>query len=154
MISRICLLALALLATTLVAGCAIGPGTSYVGALRQPTDAEALATAMAELVSMRLPGAAGVLVLDPPPSDQASNALTPAFGLALRRRGFSMGVAADPSGGDTHRIRYLVTPLDNGVLVRLTIDGTTEGSRFFARNTGGGLQPGGPFTVTQVEALR
>ncbi len=34
------------------------------------------------------------------------------------------------------------------------IDSTAEGSRFFVRNTVGGLQAGGPFTVTQVEAMQ
>jgi hypothetical protein len=53
-----------------------------------------------------------------------------------------------------HHLRYLVTSLDNGDLVRLTLDDATEGSRFFVRNTAGGLQSGGPFTVTQAEAAR
>ena len=154
MISRSCVLTLALLAMTLVAGCAVGPNTSYVGELRQPTDSEAVATAMAEFVSMSLPGAPGALMLDPTPSDQASNALTPAFASALRRCGFTIGGSSQPLRGNTHRIRYLVTPLDSGVLARLTIDGTTEGSQFLARNAGGILQPGGPFTVTRAEAMR
>ncbi len=154
MISRNCVLTLALLTITLVPGCAVGPNTSYVGKLRQPADSEAVATAMAEFVSTSLPGAPGVLMLDPTPSDQASNALTPAFASALRRCGFTIGAGSQPLGSNTHRIRYLVTPLDNGVLARLTIDGTTEGSRFFTRNSSGTLQPGGPFTVTQAEAAR
>jgi hypothetical protein len=45
-----------------------------------------------------------------------------------------------------HHPRYLVTALDNGDLVRLTLDDATEGSRFFVRNTAGGLQAGGPLT--------
>jgi hypothetical protein len=53
-----------------------------------------------------------------------------------------------------HHPRYLVTALDNGDLVRLTLDDATEGSRFFVRNTAGGLQAGGPLTVTQAEATR
>lgn len=154
MTRRNCVLALRLLAAISVSGCAIGANTSYVGTIGQPVDGEAVATTMAEFVSMRLPGAPGVLVLDPTPSDQASNALTPAFASALRRCGFTIGDGSQPLGSNTHRIRYLVTPLDDGVLARLTIDGTTEGSRFFTRNSGGSLQPGGPFTVTQAEAAR
>jgi hypothetical protein len=50
-----------------------------------------------------------------------------------------------------------VTPLDNGDLVRLAIDDLvrlaiddrTEASRFFVRNSRGGLQAGGPFMVRQ-----
>jgi type IV secretion system protein TrbH len=154
MINRNCVLTLALLTITLVAGCAVGPNTSYVGKLRQPSDLNTVATAMAEFVSMRLPGGPGVLLLNPTPSDQASNALTPAFSSALRRCGFTIGGGSQHLGGNTHRIRYLVTPLDSGVLARLMIDGTTEGSQFFARDSGCSLQPGGPFTVTQVEAAR
>ena len=154
MTGRNCVLALRLLAAISVSGCAIGPNTSYVGAIGQPVDGEAVATTMAEFVSMSLPGAPGILVLDPTPSDQASNALTPAFASALRRCGFTIGGGSQPLGGNTHRIRYLVTPLDSGVLARVTIDGTTEGSQFLARNAGGILQPGGPFTVTRAEAMR
>jgi hypothetical protein len=48
-----------------------------------------------------------------------------------------------------------VTALDaSGELVRLRIDGRKEASRFFVRNTVGGLQSGGPFTVLQMEASR
>jgi len=145
---------LGILAVIAVSGCAIGPNTSYVGNFGPPADARALATAMAEFVSMRLPGPPGVLVLDPTPRDQASNTLTPSFAAALRRYGFHMGAGSRPLAGTAHRVRYLVTPLDNGALARLTIDGTTDGAQFFVRNAGGSLQPGGPFTVTQMEAMQ
>jgi len=154
MIGRICMPALEILTVIAVSGCSIGPNTSYVGEFGQPVDAGAVATAMAEFVSMNLLGAPGVLVIDPTPSDQARNTLTPSFGVALRRYGFNVGDGRRPLAGTVHRVRYLVTPLDNGVLARLTIDGTTEGARFFVRNAGGSLQPGGPFTMTQVKAMR
>jgi hypothetical protein len=55
----------------------------------------------------------------------------------------------------THHLRYWVTPVDNGDVVRLSIDDRTEASRFFIRNTQGGLQAGGPFMVRQrAEASR
>lgn len=154
MIGRNDMLAVRLVAVVALSGCAIGPDTSYVGEFRQPDDAGVVATAMAEFVSMRLPGAPGVLALDPTPSDEVRNALTPAFASALRRCGFTVGGNTRPYDGTTHRIRYLVTPLDDGILARLTIDGTTEGSQFFARMAGRGLQPSGPFTVTEAEARR
>jgi hypothetical protein len=154
MIGRTCMPALGILVTIAVSGCAISPNTSYVGEFGQPADARAVATTMAEFVSMTLPGAPGVLVLDPTPSDQASNTFTPSFAAALRRYGFTIGDDRRPLAGTMHRVRYLLTPLDNGVLARLTIDESTEGAQFFARNAGGSLQPGGPFTVRQVEAMR
>jgi hypothetical protein len=154
MTGRRCVIAVELLAVIFISGCAIGPNTSYVGSLGQPVNGEAVATAMAEFVSMSLPGAPGVVMLDPTPSDQASNALTPAFASALHRCGFTISSSSQLLSGTAHRIRYLVTPLDDGVLARLTIDGNTEGSRYFSRDARGGLQPGGPFTVTQAEAGR
>jgi hypothetical protein len=107
---------------------------------------------MAEFVSARLPVASSTIVLDPTPSDQSGNALTAAFASALRRSGFAVAEDGQPVPAGAHHIRYLVTPLDNGDLARLTIDASTEGSRFFVRNTAGGLQAGGPLTVTQAEA--
>jgi len=154
MIGQSCVPAVGVLAMLAVSGCSIGPNTSYVGEIGQPMDAGPVAAGMAEFVSMSLPGAPGVLLLDPTPRDQASNTLTPSFAAALRRHGLTIGDGSRPLAWSTHRVRYLVTPLDNGVLARLTIDGTTDGAQFFVRNTGGSLQPGGPFTVTQMEAMR
>ena len=138
----------------LLSGCAFGPNGSYVAPLQQPADANVLASGIAGFVAMRLPAASSTLVLDATPSDQASNSLTPALAAALRRRGFAIAEDGQPVPADAHRLRYLVTPLDNGDLVRLTLDGAVEGSRFFVRNTAGGLQAGGPFTVTQAETTR
>jgi hypothetical protein len=140
---------LALLASASLISCAIGPDSSYVGELSAPGDAQILAAGMAEFVSTQLPAGSSTIALDPTPADQAGNALTPAFAAALRRRGFAIG--------DTparHRLHYWVTPLDNGDLVRLSIDDRTEASRFFVRNSRGGLQAGGPFMVRQTEANR
>jgi hypothetical protein len=147
--------ALALLASASLISCAIGPDSSYVGELSAPGDAQILAASMAEFVSTQFPAGSSTIALDPTPADQAGNALTPAFAAALRRRGFAIadnGQAATPA---RHRLRYWVTPLDNGDLVRLSIDDRTEASRFFVRNSRGGLQAGGPFMVRQnAEASR
>ena len=90
-------------------------------------------------------------MLDPTPSDQAGNDLTPVFVAALRDRGFAVADARQAGASGAHHIRYLVTRLDNGDLVRVSIDGgAMEASRFFVRNTAGDLQAGGPFTVRQM----
>jgi hypothetical protein len=138
----------------LLTGCALGPDSSYVAQLEQPADAEVLANGMAAFVATRLPAASSAVALDPTPSDQADNSLTPALASALRRRGFEVAEDGQNLPAGAHHLRYLVTPLDRGNLVRLTLDGTSEGSRFFMRNSAGGLQSGGPFTVTQAEAAR
>jgi hypothetical protein len=138
----------------LLTGCAFGPDGSYVAQLEQPADAQVLANGMAEFLATRLPAASSAVALDPTPSDQADNSLTPALASALRRRGFAVAEDGQNLPVGAHHLRYLVTPLDRGNLVRLTLDGTSEGSRFFVRNSAGGLQSGGPFTVTQAEAAR
>ena len=66
---------------------------------------------------LSLPAASSTVVLDPTPSDQAGNALTPAFVAALRDRGFAVADDGQAGTPGTHHIRYLVTPLDNGDLV-------------------------------------
>ena len=146
--------ALSLLAAALMAACATGMDASYVGRLSGPGDVHALAVDMAEFVSMELPAASSTVALDPTPPEQANNALAPAFAAALRSYGFAV---ADGTGGarpSAHRVRYWVTPLDNGALLRLSIDGRTEGARFFVRNAYGALQGGGPFTVRPLAASR
>ena len=140
-----------LLAVCSVAACAVGPDTSYVSSLSAPTDATVIAAGIGAFMRTQLPAAATTLVLDPTPSDQASNALTPVLADNLRQQGFAVSESDAPAGA--HSLRYWVTPLDaSGELVRLMIDGRKEASRFFVRNTAGNLQAGGPFTVMQAEA--
>lgn len=138
----------------LLTGCALGPNGSYVAQLQQPADAQVLANGMAAFVAMRLPAASSTVALDPTPSEQAGNALTPSLASALRRGGFAVAEDRQTVPSGAHRLRYLVTSLDNGDLVRLTLDGVTEGSRFFVRNSAGDLQSGGPFMVMQAEVTR
>lgn len=144
---------LPLLAACGLAACATGSDTSYVASLSAPTDATVIAAGIGVFMRTQLPAASSTIVLDPTPSDQAGNALTPALANNLRRQGFAVAQGTAPAG--SHTLRYWVTPLDaSGELVRLLIDGRKEASRFFARNTAGTLQSGGPFTVAQMEASR
>ncbi len=144
-----------LLACAGLAACAGSPASSYVAPLTAAADAQTLAVGISDFLASSLPAASTTLALEPPSLDQSGNALTPALADALRRRGF----ATVEAGGDValsgaRRLRYWVTPMDNGDLVRLTIDGgAIQGNRFFARNSGGSLQAGGPFTVLGVEQV-
>ena len=140
-----------LLVACCVAACALESGNSYVGQVATPADAQVLAGDIANLVAGRLPAASTTVALDPTPSDQAGNVLTPALVAALRDHGFAVADSTQAGTLGTHHIRYLVTRLDNGDLVRVTVDdGAAEASRFFVRNTAGNLQAGGPFTVRQM----
>ena len=138
-------LMLVAISVTVLGGCAAGPDSSYVGPIDTPADARVLASGLAEFLAAWLPAAA-MLALDPTPSGQDGNALTPALIATLRARGFAIADDRKADKPGTHRVRYWVTPLDNGDLVRLTVDGT-EASRLFARNSDGTLQPAGPYTV-------
>jgi hypothetical protein len=136
-----------------VSACAVGPDTSYVASLSAPTDATVIASAISSFMRTQLPAASTTLVLDPTPTEQASNTLTPVLADSLRQQGFAVAQEAAPAG--SHTLRYWVTPLDtSGELVRLMIDGRKEASRFFVRNTAGNLQAGGPFTVAQMDAAQ
>jgi hypothetical protein len=130
-----------------LAACAIGG--SYVDGVAAPGDAQVLAAGMAEFVARELPAASTTLALDPTPAAQADNTLTPAFAAALRSQGFAIAGEQAAGARVVHHLRYWVTPLEGGELVRIAINDRTEGSRFFVRNTAGGLQTGGPFMVRQ-----
>jgi hypothetical protein len=139
---------LSLAAVALLVACASRPEGSYVGPLQQTGDAEALAGATAEFVADRLPAASSTVMFDPTPRDQAGNTVTAALVVALRRRGFAVADTGQKVPAGAHRLRYLVTPMDNGTLLRLTIDENTRGSRFFVRDAAGRLRSGGPYTIT------
>lgn len=119
---------------------------SYVDGPFAPGDSETLAADMAGFVKSRLPAASSTVVLDPLSNEQSGNALTPVFAEALRKAGFAVAAwsGATPAA---HRIRYLVTPFENGTLVRLTID-ATDAARHFVRSSAG-LQARGPFMVRE-----
>ena len=142
-----------LLACVSLAACAGSPAGSYVAPSTAPADAQTLAAGIADFMASSLPAASTTLALEPPAPEQSGNALTPVLANALRRRGFAtVDADGDAVPPGARRVRYRVTPMDGGDLVRLTIDGgTIQGNRFFARNRAGYLQAGGPFTVLGVE---
>jgi hypothetical protein len=131
-------------------GCAVGPSTSYVASVSAPADATVIASGIGTFLQTRLPAASTTLALDPTPTEQASNALTPVLADTLRQQGFAVAEGVPPAG--SHTLRYWVTPLDaSGELVRLLIDGHENAAQLFVRSAAGGLQSGGPFTVMKRE---
>ena len=94
-----------------------------------------------------LPPARTTLVLIPPPRGQRANPVTAGVADALRRTGFALAPeGAAPPGA--HRVRYLVTPLLGGVLVRVHLDGV-EAARLFRPNARGTLVAATPLTVRE-----
>jgi hypothetical protein len=143
-------LALPLVAVSSLAGCALDPGSPYVSQVDTPADAQVLAAGMLVFVAAQLPRRAGLPVIrnsEPaipkcPPRRRVSGHCQPDRRASDRAR-----LCWRPLG--THHIRYFVTPLDSGDLVRVSIDDSAQASRFFVRNAEGGLQAGGPFLVRQ-----
>jgi hypothetical protein len=131
----------------------VGPQTSYVEPLESPRDPAVVAGGISYFMLSRFPPGSTTISLDPPVSGQENNALTPVLAATLQGRGYRVSTLAPPAPG-SHTLRYWVTPLDSsGELVRLMIDGTIACSRFYIRNTAGGLQSGGPFTVARETSL-
>jgi hypothetical protein len=100
-------------------------------------DAAVLAPAVALYLSRAVP-AGTVVTLAQPVGDTV---LAPLVSVDLIHEGLKMGSAGVP-------VAYLVTPLDQGVLLRVTA-GQAVVSSYLVRNTEGRLQPGGPMMVAQ-----
>jgi len=144
--------ALPTLAAVALAGCTLAPTGSYVAGIGSHSDALVTGSAVAAFVAYRLPPG-GAVALAPTFGERATDAVTPILTAELRQRGVAVVDGPQPPPG-VHHVRYWVTSLDSGELVRVTLDGSTEGARFFARNTAGTLQAGGPYTMTQAETAQ
>ena len=97
-----------------------------------------LAADIAGFVVERLSATATTLSLDATVGDS----LTPLLRDKLRGIGFGVADAGQNASG-AHPLRYLVTPLDARLLVRLQGDRTTA-SCLWLRNSAGTLQAGSP----------
>jgi hypothetical protein len=142
--------------SAVLTGCAMLPSrsTSYVSArITAPADARLVADDAASYLTHPLPPAQTTLVLDPPQRVQG-NGMTPTFEAALRSMGYAVtelsrkpSPTAKPPKGVP--LRYLVSPLDSGVLLRLQYEGV-EAARFYPRAGNGALTIGAPFTVREA----
>lgn len=112
-----------------------GGMTSSVGTISDQ-DARTLGPAVAEFVRLRLQPSSGAIQLDAPPGDVT---LGPSVQRALQVAGYTV------APGSPHRLQYQAGALDDGVLLRLSLDGG-DGARFFLRATDG-LVASGPFSV-------
>lgn len=141
-----------LFATTLallMSACAsMRPTMSFVASDMTPGDAMVLAKDAAAYLANPLPPAKTTVVLDPP-INKSTDVMTSAMIEALRGTGYGVIVAGRQNGskaGEGTPVRYGVSPLESGVLLRLQYL-RTEASRFYSRSAGGALIAAGPFTV-------
>lgn len=131
------------------------PSASYVDPSINTVDAKTLAEDAAAYLSNSLPPAKTMLLIDPPSTRSGADLLTSAMQVALREKGYGVLVISPQSGDPKEKsdlpsgtaLRYLASPLENGLLLRLQFQ-KIEASRFYHRNTEGTLLPNGfPFTV-------
>ncbi|CDG90681.1 Conjugal transfer TrbH family protein [Xenorhabdus bovienii str. feltiae Florida] len=145
---------LPLLAVLFLSACTTTrPSMSYVAPQVTPSDAQVLAGDAVVYLANPLPPARTTLVLDPPTANASPDVLTPALIAALRMRGYGVTVADAKTGmtaGKATMLRYLASPFESGVIMRLQYLGI-EASRFYPRTTDGRLlSDGTPFTVREA----
>ncbi len=135
---------LALLGSVMLTACApVTPSTSYVSTLTAH-DARFLAASTASWLMQQYPPASSTLVLAPPVNTQANNAFTGYLAQDLQQAGFAL-VTPTQATPSAHHVRYVVTPLNEGTLVRLQLD-TQQASAFYPR-VEGVLQPAASVTL-------
>lgn len=136
-----------------LAGCAaLRPGMSYVAPEISATDAKVLASDAVDYLAGALPAARTTVVLDAV-SNERSDVLRPALIADLRATGFGVRPMVQPTPdarpADGVPVRYVVSQLEGGVVMRLHYRGT-EAARFYRRGNDGALAVSGPFTVRET----
>lgn len=133
-----------------LAGCAsVPPTASWSAPALTPAAAKAMATDTMTFLrdTAGWSPAATTVYVEPAGPKQVKNPLAATLPLALRGAGY--GVSIDPADAKARHLRYLVTPLAGGLLLRLQYDGT-EASRLFKETTPGEWVATSPFTVREA----
>lgn len=120
-----------------LAACSAWPPGSYVQSVT-PADAAVLAPAIADYLSGALPAGSAVALASAPADDPILPVLAPDLDRA--------GIGQAPGGSV---VQYVASPLDGGVMLRVSISNRQGASRYFARAANGVISPAGPLTVAQ-----
>lgn len=144
---------LLVLVAALLSACASMPrDVSFVAPEITPADSATLAADTAQHLATALPPARTTLLLQPAKTD----VLTAALLRQLIDQGFGV-IEADPlakgeqsAPSDAVSLRYLASPLDAGVVLRLQYQGI-EASRYYPRAADGSLVTAAPFTVREAQ---
>lgn len=133
-----------LCAAVLLAGCTT---TAKRDAALATKDAVFLADQIAGYVGDRLPAASTTvwLTVPAPLKGQPPLALNTEVPVALRSRGFAVA-EGEQAAASEHRIAWSAVGLDDGVVVKVTLDGH-EAARWYSRDPAGLLEPASAFTV-------
>lgn len=147
---------LLLVAALVLSACATTrPSVSYVDPEVTANDAETLASDAVDFLVDPLPPAHTTLLLDPPAVRQGgtTDILTRVMLDRLRAHGYGISVVVDdrPASQGVHAIplRYLASPLDNGIVLRLQFKGQ-EATKLYPRTSDGALLTNGPFLLREV----
>jgi hypothetical protein len=120
----------------LLAGCGGGwPSGSYVRSISD-ADATVLAPAVTRCLSDTLPSRRDVTLAPTASGDTIAPLLSPLLAAA----GFTVAPGGTP-------VSYVAAPLDDGVLLRVSVNNREGASRFFVRSADGVLASAGPMTV-------
>lgn len=136
-----------LIATTLaLAGCAVPTKSdSWIEGNLSPADVQFLADAVVRVAKQRLPPASTTLVVAP--AGTTSSPLPEGIAEGLRKAGFAL--ASSPQTDKAHPLRYVVTPFDGRMLLRVTVDTMTT-AQLFAPDGKGQLAPASPQSTQTV----
>lgn len=144
---------LCILVGSALAGCApVRPSMSYVAPTVTAHDAQVLAADAAQWLAGPLPPAQTTIVIEPPAAGQ-TDVMTQAMTNHFRATGYGVVQAPPrpPKNAPLPKgvtLRYLVSALNSGVLLRLQYQGA-EATKYYARSARGALIEAGPFTVRQ-----
>ena len=123
-------------------------GASWVEPLN-PIELRQLAEIATQWIRQSVPDATTALFLAEPPKPQRRNPFTPALTEKLHTVGYAIAEEGSLVPA-VHAIRYRVTSLDSGILVRLRID-ALEISRYFERGLTGVVIAAAPTTAFKQE---
>jgi len=128
---------------------------SYVAKEITPADALTITNDTIAHLKETLPPAHTILVIDAPKTDaKQTDKLTPKMLEQLRKHGYGVMEADTKNGPQNEQgtiLRYLASPMDNGVILRLQYQ-HIEASRFYSRGADGMLIINTPFTIRNMES--
>jgi len=123
---------------------------SYVAVNMPPPVAAQLASDTVGYLSDNLPPARTTVVVQPGITGLARDNVSDAMIAALRQKGYGVIVSdiTKPNTGQGTPIRFLVSRIENGVLLRMQYPGR-EVTRYYVRTSADGLMPASSFIVRE-----
>lgn len=118
-------------------------GISYVYTEISEEDSESVGEDMAKLLASQLPAAKTTLYIEP-----SNTYLREVLVDELAAKGFGI-LEMKPTQGPAVSFQYSITPLDNGVLVRMRYQGKIA-SRYYGRQPDGSLVPSSKVAVREA----